>query len=151
MRVSRAEIAQNAGGDAEQSAHADLQRRMPDQLLELFLIGERLLELCEQIASRKGEGVSHGVEMTIAPDGKLLTVRLNGEEIRDDRTYRIATLDYLAQGNDGLLAFQDGTDLVSPQDAANNVRFIIMDYFRAAKAKGKAVDSKVEGRIIVQP
>ncbi|MDY5183859.1 MAG: 5'-nucleotidase C-terminal domain-containing protein, partial [Prevotella sp.] len=103
------------------------------------------------IASRKGEGVSHGVEMTIAPDGKLLKVRLNGEEIRDDRTYRIATLDYLAQGNDGLLAFQDGTDLVSPQDAANNVRFIIMDYFRAAKAKGKAVDSKVEGRIIVQP
>ena len=49
LRVLRAEIAQNAGGDAEQSAHADLQRRMPHELLELFLIGERLLELREQV------------------------------------------------------------------------------------------------------
>ena len=49
MRVSRAEIAQNAGGDAEQSAHADLQRRMPHELLELFLVGQRLLKLGEQV------------------------------------------------------------------------------------------------------
>lgn len=117
----------------------------------LTLTGSKMRELCSQIASRGGEGVSHGMEMTISPEGKLLTARLNGEEIRDDRSYRVATLDFLAQGNDGLLAFRDATDVVSPQDAANNVRFIIMDYFRAFKDQGQAVDSRTEGRIVVRP
>lgn len=48
LRLS-AEIAQNAGQNAEQAAHADLQRRVADQLLELFLIGQRLLQLGKQV------------------------------------------------------------------------------------------------------
>ena len=38
--------------------------------------------------------------------------------------------------------------MVSPQTEENNVRFIIMDYFRAEAAQGRAVSAEVEGRII---
>lgn len=113
----------------------------------LTLTGEKLLELFGQLASRGGEGVSHGTQLRIA-DGKLLSATLNGQPIDPQGSYRIATLDYLAQGNDGLLAFKEGTNVVSPQTEENNVRFIIMDYFRAEAAQGRAVSAEVEGRII---
>jgi 2',3'-cyclic-nucleotide 2'-phosphodiesterase (5'-nucleotidase family) len=88
--------------------------------------------------------------MEITPDGRLLSARLNGQEIADNETYRIATLDYLAQGNDKLLAFKKGTNLNSPQTTENNVRFIIMNYFREQKRMGKAVDAQMEGRIVIK-
>jgi len=113
----------------------------------LTLTGEKTLELFSQIASRGGEGVSHGVEMRIA-DGKLLSVKLHGKEIDPKGSYRVSTLDYLAQGNDGLLAFKDGTNVVSPKDEKSNVRFIIMNYFRSEAAEGRVVDAQMEGRIV---
>ena len=113
----------------------------------LTLTGEKLLELFKQIASRGGEGVSHGVELHIG-NRKLISARLNGQEINPQGSYRVATLDYLAQGNDGLVAFKSGTDVVSPQNNENNIRFIIMDYFRAETAKGNVVDANIEGRIV---
>lgn len=116
----------------------------------LTLTGEKTMELCQQLAAIQGEGVSHGFQMVIGKDNSLKSVKINGKEISPNGSYRIATLDYLAQGNGGLTAFKDATDLVSPQDEANNVRFIIMDYFKAAMADGKAVDSKIEGRITIE-
>ena len=115
----------------------------------LTLTGERLLELFGQIASRGGEGVSHGVELRIA-DSKLLSARLHGKEIDPQASYRVATLDYLAEGNDGLLAFKDGTDVMSPKDENNNVRYIIRNYFATMTAQGRTIGSAIEGRIIVE-
>lgn len=116
----------------------------------LTLTGEKLRELFQQIAQRGGEGVSHSVKLVITPDGQLKSATLNGQEIDPQANYRIATLDYLAQGNDGLLAFKDGKDILSPQTTENNVRFIIMDYFREQDRQGKVVDANIEGRIIIE-
>jgi 2',3'-cyclic-nucleotide 2'-phosphodiesterase (5'-nucleotidase family) len=109
-----------------------------------------VLELFSQIAHRGGEGVSRGVQMEITKDGKLLSARLFGKAIDPEANYRIATIDYLAQGNDGLTAFKSGTNLNSPTDEKNNARFIIRDYFLEMSKQGKVVDSKVEGRIVVE-
>jgi len=114
------------------------------------LSGEKVLELFAQIALRGGEGVSKGVQLVITKDGQLLSVRLNGKEIDPQASYRITTIDYLAQGNDGLSAFKSGTDLNSPKDDKNNARYVITDYFREMMKAGKAVDAKVEGRIVVK-
>ncbi len=114
----------------------------------LSMTGENLLKLFDQVAARHGEGLSHGAELVISKDGKLISARLHGKEIDPKETYRIATLDYLAQGNDGLSAFKLATNLVSPKEERNNVRFIIIDYFREQMKQGKAVDAQVEGRIV---
>lgn len=116
----------------------------------LTLSGEQTLELFRQIAHRGGEGLSHSVRMVITRDGQLLSVSVGGEPVTPDRTYRVVTLDYLAQGNDGLTAFKTGTNVVSPQAEENNVRYIIMDYFRAEAAAGRAVDAQLEGRCVVK-
>lgn len=116
----------------------------------LTLSGEKVLELFSQIAMRGGEGVSKGVQLVITKDGQLLSARVNGKEIDPQASYRITTIDYLAQGNDGMPAFKSGTDLNSPKDDKNNARYVITDYFREMMKAGKAVDAKVEGRIIVR-
>ena len=116
----------------------------------LTLSGDKVRELFTQIAVRYGEGVSHAVKLEIGKDSTLVSATVNGEPIDVKKSYRIATLDYLAQGNDQMVAFKAKTNVVSPQNEENNVRFLIMDYFRAFAAKGQVVDSKVEGRIVVK-
>lgn len=116
----------------------------------LTLTGDKVIELFQQIAHRGGEGLSHAVRLTITKDGKLKEATINGQPVDPSKSYRIATLDYLAEGNDQLVAFKSGTDVLSPKQKENNVRYIIMDYFREMQKQGKCVESKIEGRCIVE-
>jgi len=112
------------------------------------MTGEQLMELFSQIAATGGEGVSRGTRLVISTDGKLVSARLNGKEIDPKGTYRVTTINYLLEGNDGMTAFTKGTDKVAPDDASNNTRYLIMNYFKEKQAKGEVVDAKVEGRIV---
>lgn len=114
----------------------------------LTLSGDKVLELFRQMAMRRGECVSHAVRLVISKNGQLIDAKVDGQPIAADRSYRIATLDYVAQGNDQLTAFKAKTDVVSPQEEENNVRYLIMDYFRQQAAQGKKVDCPIEGRIV---
>jgi len=117
------------------------------------LTGEQLMHLFRQIAYRGGEGVSKGVELVITSadiGGELVSARLHGKEIDPQANYRVCTISYLLEGNDGLNAFTEGTDKVAPQEASNNTRFLIMNYFQDMLKQGVVVDAKVEGRIIVK-
>lgn len=114
------------------------------------LTGEQLMMLFRQIAARGGEGVSRGTELVITKAGKLLSARLFGREIDPTASYRVTTINYLLEGNDGMAAFKLGSDKVAPEDASNNSRFLIMNYFRDMQAQGKIVDAQLEGRIVVK-
>ena len=119
------------------------------------LKGVKVMELFRQIAYRGGEGVSKGVELVIKPDAsgvhnELVSARLHGKEIDPEGEYRVATLNYLLEGNDGMPALRDGTNVVKPEEVNNNTRFLIMNYFRDMKSQGVVVDAQVEGRIKVE-
>ena len=114
------------------------------------LSGESLLKLFQQIAHRGGEGVSKGTELVITKDGKLVSARLHGQDIDPQGEYRVVTIHYILEGNDGMTAFTEGKDIVKPQDASNNSRFLIMNYFKDKYARGEVVDAQVEGRIKVK-
>lgn len=116
----------------------------------LTLSGDKVLELFTQICRRGGEGVSKGVNIVMSEDGRLLSATLHGKPIEPQTAYRVVTIDYLAQGNDGLEAFKDGTDVVSPQEEKYNSRYVIADYFREMTRQGIVVESKVEGRIVIE-
>ncbi|MCD8291659.1 MAG: 5'-nucleotidase C-terminal domain-containing protein [Prevotella sp.] len=111
------------------------------------LHGDKVLELFRQIASVGGEAVSHGVEIVIGKGGSLVSARLNGEEIDPNADYRVATIDYVAQGNDKLEAFKSSTNINSPESEENNVRYIIVKYMKEKTAAGEVIDAEIEGRI----
>lgn len=117
------------------------------------LTGEQLMQLFRQIAYRGGEGVSKGVELVITSadiGGELVSARLHGKEIDPQAKYRVCTINYLLEGNDGMRAFTEGTDKVAPQEASNNTRFLIINYFQDMQRRGVVVDAQVEGRIKVK-
>ena len=114
------------------------------------LTGEQMITLFQQIAKRGGEGVSRGVELVITNDGQLVSARLHGQEIDPAAEYRVATLNYLLEGNDGLPVLGEGKDVVAPEDPSNNTRYLIMNYFRDKQSRGEVVDAQVEGRIVVK-
>ncbi len=111
------------------------------------LKGSDVLELFGQIASVGGEGVSHAIRLVGNKQLQLVSATINGKEVVPDRDYRIVTIDYLLAGNDKMLAFKKSTKVNSPQDDSNNLRFIIMDYFREQMQQGKLVDEEIEGRV----
>lgn len=116
----------------------------------ITLTGEKMLKLFQQIAKRGGEGVSHGVELVISKGDKLISCRLHGKELDPKAEYRVATINYLIEGNDGMPALKEGTNIIAPKDKSNNTRFLIMNYFKDHQARGLVVDSNVEGRIKIQ-
>ena len=116
----------------------------------LTLSGEHLMELFGQIASVGGEGVSRGVRLEIAPGGTLLRAELHGKPVDPGAQYRIATIDYLAGGNDRMEAFKKKTAYVAPAGSDNDMREIISDFFRNNSSEGSPVRAALEGRIVVK-
>lgn len=112
-------------------------------MVVLEMKGSDLLELMKDIAAVKGEGVSSSVRMKITEDGKLLSCTIGGKEIDPHRIYTVATIDYLAEGNDKMYSLKKA---VKRHDIGILARDIMMEYI----IKHRVIDSKLEGRIIVK-
>lgn len=112
----------------------------------LSMRGTDLLTLMEQIASVGGEGVS-GVRLEITPDGKLLRASVGGKPVNPEKIYTVATLDYLAEGNDKMEALRNA---VSRQNTTLPVRDVLMDYITEQNKQGKKLTARLEGRITVK-
>lgn len=114
-------------------------------LCVLTLNGTQLKSLMEDIARTRGQGVS-GVKMVISKDGKLIDATVNNKPIDPNKSYLLATINYLAEGNDGLktLARKD----VQRVNYDNlTLRDIFMKYVKAQTALGKKISSSIDGRV----
>lgn len=117
-----------------------------NSLCVLTMKGSVLKHLFENIAVRGGEGVS-GIQLQISRDGKLLKGTVAGAPVDDERLYTVATIDYLADGNDGMLALPQAEKRECPEGAT--LRSLFMQYVERQTAAGKQVTSRMEGRIQV--
>jgi len=114
-----------------------------NRLAIVYLKGSDLLNLFRDIAAVHGEGVSREVRLVITKDGKLIEAKVGGQPVDPERTYRIATLDYLAEGNDRLYSLKQAQRL----DVSNLfTRDCMMRYVK----EHSPITSKLEGRIVVQ-
>ena len=105
--------------------------------------GTDLLELMHNIAAVGGEAVSSSVRMEITSDGNLLSCTLSGKEIDPHRTYTVATIDYLAEGNDKMTALKKA---VKRHEIGLLAREVMME----SVIKHRIIDSKIEGRIKIK-
>ena len=115
-------------------------------LCVMTLKGRVLRQLFENIAVRRGEGVS-GVKLVVSKDGRLLEASVDGQPVDDEQTYTVATLDYLAEGNDGMYALRQAESSVCPPNAT--LRSLFIDYVERQAKQGKAVTARMEGRIVL--
>lgn len=115
-----------------------------NRLTIVRLSGNDLLSLFQDIAAVHGEGVSHEVKLVITADGKLVDAKVCGQPVDPERIYRIATLDYLAEGNDRLYSLKK-----DPKPAVSNL--FTRDCMMRSIERARTITSQIEGRITVQP
>ena len=113
----------------------------------LKLKGSDVLSLMQDIAAVKGEGVSHAARLVITADGKLKSAMLDGQPIDPERIYTIATLDYLADGNDKLYSLKRSVERVTTKEP---VRETLMKHLQRLDEQGLKATAKIEGRIMIE-
>lgn len=88
-----------------------------NRVVVMEIKGSDLLDNLAIMAAQEGNGVSKGVSITFDPSTHAITEALiGGNPIDPKRTYRLATIDYLAAGNDYMEPLTRGTILAkSPQ------------------------------------
>jgi 2',3'-cyclic-nucleotide 2'-phosphodiesterase (5'-nucleotidase family) len=86
----------------------------PNELVLLDLTGRQIRRLLEHAAGLTN-GVlqaSHGFVMRYDPSRpaaqRVLSATLNGQPLKDEQTYRVATSSFLADGGDGFSTFTEG-------------------------------------------
>ena len=113
-----------------------------NSLVVLEMKGKDLLNLIQNIAAVGGEGVSSSVRLVISKDGKLISATINGEKISHKRTYTVATLDYLAEGNDKMYALKKAKK-------RHEIGLKTRDVMIESIIKHRIIDAKMEGRITI--
>ena len=117
-----------------------------NSLCVLTVSGQQLNEVFAAIAQKGGDGLS-GAELVITKNGKVVTALVDGKPVETDRIYTIATIDYLADGNDGMAPLAKADKRVCPPDAT--LRSLFLKYVEQETKKGKMITSRIENRILV--
>lgn len=110
------------------------------------LEGGDLLEVFESYARLGGYGISSSARLVIK-DGTLVSAKINGEPVDRDKQYTIVTLDYLAEGNDGMQSLKKSTEVV-PVNIT--LRDMMLNYIEEETKQGHEISSELDGRIIVE-
>jgi len=113
----------------------------------LSLKGKEVASLFNYVATVKpGEGafpqVSKGIHFTLNRlTGECEDIRIKGQAIDPEKTYKIVTNSYLASGGDGYKVFLEGFDRF---DSSTPQRDILVEYI---KHLGGTIRPEVQGRI----
>lgn len=99
--------------------------------------GSELLPAFEQMARVGGNGVSAAVRASFSVDGatgkaRLESVEINGQPLEADRTYRVATIDYMANGGDYMPSLANNTEVAESTTVLYND---VLDHIRSLKNK----------------
>jgi len=113
-----------------------------NELVIVWLRGDKLAELIQFFAQIGGEGVS-GIRMEIN-NGKVENVTINSKQIDPNKLYTIATSDYVAGGNDKMVQMAQYEKRVNTN---LKLRDVLLDFIKKETAKGYKIQSKLDGRI----
>jgi len=107
---------------------------MPGNVVDTFF---------QYIAAKNGWPVSGNVRMTMK-DGKMTKCMINGKALDPNKTYNVATIDYVANGGDDA-RFMIGLDRVQ---TGFIFRDMIIQYAAETARMGNDINVSIEGRIV---
>lgn len=98
-----------------------------NSLIIIGLKGEQLNEIAQYFAKEKKPHPLSGMSFTVAKDGSVKQVSVNGLPVENDKIYYVATSDYLSNGGDSMDFFKKG---VASYDMNYKLRNLLIDYFK---------------------
>ncbi len=90
------------------------------------------------VAKKRAHPLSKNIQLTIKNDS--YNVLINGKAIKKDRTYFVATSNYLQKGGDGMIFFSEPESLF---DSNFLIRDAIVDYFKSKDTLRANLDNRV--------
>ncbi|MFT3751744.1 MAG: 5'-nucleotidase [Paludibacter sp.] len=115
-----------------------------NELVIVWLKGDKLFELLQFFAKVGGEGVS-GLRMEIS-HGSATNISISGEPLDTGRLYSIATNDYLAGGNDKMFQLAMYEKRIN---TGIKIRNMLLNYIKMETKNGNKIQSSLDGRISV--
>lgn len=121
-------------------------------LMVVDVKGSDLIEIFDIMAQGRVTAISRQVAVEYQPaiktpdterPGKIIDVTIMGQPIDPDRTYRVATIDYLANGGDYLAPFKNAKHVVTSNKPLVN---LIIDYYTVGAGRGKKVNPQPKPR-----
>lgn len=107
--------------------------------------GAKLDSVFIMIAESDGWPVSKSVNLTIG-NKKVLKAQIMNQPINPEKIYKVATLDYVANGGDNMKVFIP----LSRVQTSFLLRDILIAYVKEATATGRSINPVLDGRIINQ-
>ena len=90
------------------------------------------------VAKKRAHPLSKNIQLTIKNDS--YNVLINGKAIKKDKTYFVATSNYLQKGGDGMIFFSEPESLF---DSNFLIRDAIVDYFESKDTLSANLDNRV--------
>jgi 5'-nucleotidase / UDP-sugar diphosphatase len=119
----------------------------PNTLVKLELKGLEIKNLFEHAASLTNGilQVSNGINFTydenLQPGSRVVSIKVKGELMNDEKLYKVVTTNFLADGGDGYLDFKKGR-------ARKNTQELVFEAIKTYLNKAVEYQPKLEGRII---
>ncbi|MBR3101480.1 MAG: bifunctional metallophosphatase/5'-nucleotidase [Muribaculaceae bacterium] len=116
-----------------------------NRFVVLEMTGQQLLDALKVMASRGGDAVSKELRVTYNDKGEITQAKVKGKKVNPKRNYKVATIDYLANGGDYMVPMTEAKRLF-----VDEVKYgdHMLNYVRSLEKAGKKIDSPDEERMV---
>ncbi len=110
-----------------------------NEIVVVELSGKKVQEMLSYLEVAKTAHPISGMQLTVDDNYKLTSALIGGKELDLNRSYFVATSDYLQQGGDNMNFFKDPLNLF---DIDYKLRNAIIDYFIKVDTLKTSIDSR---------
>jgi 5''-nucleotidase/2'',3''-cyclic phosphodiesterase and related esterases len=115
-------------------------------LVLVDLKGNAVKELFAGFARNKMEGFSKSIRLVLK-DKAIESITIGGKPLDENATYKIATVDYLAEGNDSMEAFKQAAGYTNSNII---LRDAMIEYVKKLTSENILIDANMDERLDVK-
>ncbi|MCQ2289895.1 MAG: bifunctional metallophosphatase/5'-nucleotidase [Muribaculaceae bacterium] len=116
-----------------------------NRFMVLDIKGKDLIEAFRVMSLRGGDAVSKQVSVVYNSKNEILSAKLNGKQIKPEQSYKLVTINFLANGGDFLDSLRNGKVLFTDTVPYGEH---MLEYVKQLAAQGKKVDATDTPRFV---
>ena len=117
-----------------------------NRLVLLELPGKAVNQLFDAFIQQKRAGFSNNIRLTVK-NNLLESSTIKGLALDENATYKVVTVDYLAEGNDGMEALVQATKY---EDLNITLRDMMIEYIKKLTSENKKINAQPDNRIEIK-